>query len=112
MIENKLIPQEAYNIGDIVEYKVLCNTSPRFRDYFLHYFFPKMQVERSVILDREISKDGSRVDFIIHNKNETYIIENKINDKNHHFGVGFTTKKIGPKNYVALYMTEQYQLVN
>ena len=42
----------------------LCNTSPRFRDYFLHYFFPEMQVEKNVILDREISKDDSGVDLL------------------------------------------------
>ena len=87
----------------------LCNTSPRFRDYFLHYFFPEMQVEKNVTLDREISKDDSRVDFIIHNKNETYIIENKINDKNHHFGVYEETYNVLPERfgYIANYKIEQ-----
>ncbi len=58
----------------------LCITCPLFRDYFIHFFFPGMDIEKSIILDREISKDGSRVNFIIHNKDETY---NKFNNKSH-----------------------------
>lgn len=68
-----------------------------------------MQVERNIILDREISKDCSRVDFIIHNNNETYIIENKIDDKNHHFGVYEETYNVLPEKfgYIANYKIEQ-----
>lgn len=87
----------------------LCNTSSLFRDFFLHFFFPEMKIERYITLDREISKDDSRVDFIIHNKDEIYIIENKINDKNHHFGVyekvyNVTSERFG---YIANYKIEQ-----
>lgn len=86
-----------YDLSDITW--ALCNTSPQFRDYFLHFFFPEMKIEKSIILDREISKDDSRVDFIIHNKNETYIIENKINNKNHHFRVYEETYNVLPERF-------------
>lgn len=87
----------------------LCITSPLFRDYFIHFFFPGMDIEKNIILDREISKDGSRVDFIIHNKDETYIIENKINDKNHHFSVYEKIYNVTPERfgYIANYKIEQ-----
>lgn len=87
----------------------LCITSPLFRDYFIHFFFPGMDIEKSIILDREISKDDSRVDFIIHNNDETYIIENKINDKNHHFGVYEKVYNVTPERfgYIANYKIEQ-----
>lgn len=87
----------------------MCNTSPQFRDYFLHFFFHEMKIEKNVIFDREISKDNSRVDFIIHNKDETYIIENKINDKNHHFGIYEKVYNVTPERfgYIANYKIEQ-----
>lgn len=95
------------NLSDITW--TLCITSPLFRDYFIHFFFPGMDIEKSIILDREISKDDSRVDFIIHNKDETYIIENKINDKNHHFGVYEKVYNVTPERfgYIANYKIEQ-----
>lgn len=87
----------------------LCITSPLFRDYFIHFFFPNIKIEKSITLDREMAKDNSRVDFIIQNKEETYIIENKINDKNHHFGVYEDTYNVPPERfgYIANYKIEQ-----
>ncbi len=87
----------------------LCNVSPVFKEAFLHFFFPDMQISSEVEIEREISKDDSRPDFIIHNGEELYLIENKINDHNHHFGQYDKTFKVVPERfgYIANYVIPQ-----
>ena len=87
----------------------MCHTCLSFRDAFLHFFFPEMQISEEIEILREVSKDDSRPDFIIHNNNVLYIIENKINDQNHHFGqyeksFGVTPERFG---YIANYIIPQ-----
>lgn len=69
----------------------LCQASPFFYDYFIHFFFPELDVKEIVEFERERpdEKNGrSRVDFFIKLKNnEKYLIEVKIYDQNQHFGV-------------------------
>jgi hypothetical protein len=87
----------------------MCNASPMFKETFLHFFFPDMNVFPDVEIEREISKDDSRPDFVIYNDDELYIIENKINDHNHHFGQYDKTFKVSPERfgYIANYVIPQ-----
>ena len=87
----------------------LCNASPMFREAFLHFFFPDMQILPDVEIEREISKDDSRPDFIIYNGEEKYLIENKINDHNQHFCQYEKTFKIPSERfgYIANYLIPQ-----
>ena len=70
---------------------ILCETSPFFREKFVHYFFPALKMEDIAEIKREVpdtGNNGSRVDFAIRLKNDPkpYLIEVKIYDENHHFG--------------------------
>lgn len=87
----------------------LCNVSPIFKEIFLHFFFPDMQILPEVDIEREISKDDSRPDFVIYNGDELYIIENKINDHNQHFGQYDKSFKVSPERfgYIANYVIPQ-----
>lgn len=87
----------------------LCNSSPMFREVFLKFFFPDMQISPEVEIEREIAKNDSRPDFIIYNDDEVYIIENKINDRNQHFGQYDKTFKVPPERfgYIANYVIPQ-----
>lgn len=87
----------------------MCYTSSTFKETFLKFFFPEMQISDDIEILREVSKDDSRPDFIIHNDNVLYIIENKIGDQNHHFGqydksFGVTPERFG---YIANYIISQ-----
>jgi len=68
----------------------LCNSCAWFKEKFLHFFFPNLEVADVANIRREVWDDngsGSRVDiFIRMNNGEKYIVEVKIGDKNHHFG--------------------------
>ena len=87
----------------------LCNVSQVFRETFLKFFFPDMQISPEVEIEREISKDDSRPDFVIYNDDELYIIENKINDHKQHFGQYDKTFKVVPERfgYIANYVIPQ-----
>ena len=87
----------------------LCNTSPMFREVFLKFFFPDMKISTDVEIEREIAKNDSRPDFIVYNDDEVYLIENKIYDRNHHFGQYDKTFKVSPERfgYIANYMIPQ-----
>lgn len=63
----------------------LCKTSDYFQTLFLNFFFPDTNFDNVDSFIRELSKDDSRADFFIENNGETYVIECKINDRNHHF---------------------------
>ena len=87
----------------------MCNSSPLFRDTFLRFFFPQIQISKDINIHREVSKDDSRPDLIIYNEDETYIIENKINDRNQHFGQYENTFNVTPERfgYIANYVIAQ-----
>ncbi len=66
----------------------LCESSRDFRQFFLDFFFPKNNLlADDVSIFREIQyEDGSRPDFtIVDSKNGLFLVENKIDDHNHHF---------------------------
>ncbi len=66
----------------------LCESSSDFRQFFLDFFFSefKLSAEKAVI-SRELQyDDGSRPDFWIRDPEKgLFIVENKIDDHNHHF---------------------------
>lgn len=63
----------------------LCLTSELFQELFLRFFFPNTTFDKINSFTREFSKEDSRADFVINNNGEIYVIECKINDRNHHF---------------------------
>ena len=84
----------------------MCQTSDRFQCAFLKFFFPWLKDDsRDVYIEREQSNDDSRPDFVFEYDGETYLIENKIGDKNHHFEQYIKTFKIDPSHlgYIANY---------
>lgn len=70
----------------------MCQASPKFYEWFIHFFFKEIKDIKSIIeFTREYPDEqgkGCRVDFFIkvRNENSPYIIENKIGDLNQHFG--------------------------
>lgn len=69
----------------------LCNSNEFFKGKFIKFFFPAIDVDEIVSIEREIPDKkgmGSRVDILIKMNDEKlpYLIEVKIGDKNHHFG--------------------------
>jgi len=77
----------------------MCLSCNSFRDEFLHFFFPEMEIDENIIIEREVSEEDSRPDFVIINKGIDYLIENKINDKNHHFGQYDKTFNVEPERF-------------
>lgn len=67
----------------------LCKSSPFFKEQFLRFFFPSLNLKDIEDIRREVWDSrglGCRVDIhILMKSGELYIIEVKINDKNHHF---------------------------
>lgn len=68
----------------------LCQASPSFKEKWVHFFFPDLDLSSVDSIEREIPDDngeGSRVDFLINIENQKpYLIEVKLWDQNHHFG--------------------------
>lgn len=84
----------------------MCQTSDRFQCVFLKFFFPWMKNDcGEVYIEREQSNDDSRPDFVFEYRGETYLIENKIGDKNHHFEQYVKRFNIQPRQlgYIANY---------
>lgn len=72
------------NLSDVTW--TMCQTSDRFQCVFLKFFFPLLGDDcGEVYIEREQSNDDSRPDFVFDYNGKTYLIENKIGDKNHHF---------------------------
>lgn len=63
----------------------VCQTSEKFKLLFLNFFFPTVNFDKINSFDRELTKDDSRADFVINNDGQTFVIECKIGDTNHHF---------------------------
>lgn len=87
----------------------LCYTSPLFKETFLKFFFPDIHISDDIEIEREVAKDDSRPDFVIHNNGELLLIENKINDRNQHFGQYDAAFKVTPERfgYIANYVIPQ-----
>lgn len=69
----------------------MCQTCPQFRDLFVHFFFPELDVSRIENIRREVPDENgkhSRVDLMIDlcDDKSPYLIEVKIYDRQHHFG--------------------------
>lgn len=69
----------------------LCNSDELFKEKFIHFFFPALDVSRITDIQREVSDEdgmGSRVDIYITLADDhlPYLVEVKIGDRNHHFG--------------------------
>lgn len=69
----------------------LCNSDYLFREIFLRFFFPEIDISDVELILREVSDKtnlGSRVDILITLRNDSapYLIEVKKGDRNHHFG--------------------------
>ena len=62
-----------------------CKTSELFQELFLNFFFPNVSFDKINSFTRELSREDSRADFVIDNDGIIYVIECKINDRNHHF---------------------------
>jgi hypothetical protein len=74
------------NLSDITYY--LCNTSLKFRDFFLRFIFPELQEIPTIVdIQREfVSNDKTcRIDFKFEIENKFYLIENKIYDRDYHY---------------------------
>lgn len=88
----------------------LCNTNDTFKEIFLHFFFPQLEINNVVNISREVCDKngmGSRVDIHISMKSDKpYIIEVKINDPNHHFGQYESAYQI-PQDHFG-YITNYY----
>lgn len=79
-----------YHENDLSNITVtLCNNCPDFKDIFIHFFFPELDVDSIVSIDREVADEKEkkcRVDIVIKTENDgRYLIEVKIFDKNQHF---------------------------
>ncbi|MBR6847979.1 MAG: hypothetical protein IKM74_07610 [Bacteroidales bacterium] len=77
----------------------MCLSCESFRVAFLKFFFPEMIIKPSLTIEREKAEDDSRPDFYIENGDDRYLIENKINDTNHHFGQYDETFNIKPVHF-------------
>ena len=66
----------------------LCRSNPGFMQFFLDFVFGAGRLVASEFrIEREVSFDGDRPDFVLTKKDngERYFIEVKIGDRNHHF---------------------------
>ena len=63
----------------------MCQTCESFKEDFLKFFFPKIDIKAITEFEREKSAGDSRADFYVNSNGLTYIIECKIYDTNHHF---------------------------
>ncbi len=68
----------------------MCETSEKFKELFLKFFFPNDDFSNLIAFEREKSKGSSRVDFYIEILNEVgnqeiYLVEVKKGDESHHF---------------------------
>lgn len=77
----------------------MCQSCESFRNSFLKFFFPDIQINRNISIERERFEKDSRPDFYIDNGGELYLIENKIYDTNHHFGQYDLTFNVPPRRF-------------
>ena len=92
----------------------MCDSSRFFKEHFIHFFFPHLDVDQVMEIRRErpdTNDGGSRVDLFLElsNDDKPYLIEVKINDTNHHFGqyehsYGVPSERLG---YITNYKMKQ-----
>lgn len=85
------------DLSDIIY--VACETSDVFKSLFIQFFFPEISVPTDVYIEREYSQGNCRVDFMLEYEGEIYLIENKIYDRNHHFGDYDKVYKVTPDHF-------------
>ncbi len=93
----------------------MCETSEKFKELFLKFFFPNVDFSNLITFDREWSKGNSRVDFYIEVLDRTrslkiYLVEVKKSDEGHHFDYIREYKTEGSNfGYIANYsITNSY----
>ena len=82
----------------------LCNSNSIFKEMFVKFFFPDIKVSDVESILREVpdkNNMGSRVDIFINmaNQSKPYIVEVKIDDRNHHFGQYEEAYEIGKERF-------------
>ncbi len=88
MVENflEILSERKRSENDLSDITwALCLSSHSFQSLFLNFFFENTEFSNITKFEREASKGNSRVDFLIENNGEIYLIECKIYDTNHHF---------------------------
>ena len=85
------------DLSDIIY--AACSASLQFKRCFVNFFFPEIGNTDSIFIEREVVKGDSRVDFLFEHGNIRYIIEDKIDDKNHHFGQYDVAYNVNPNNF-------------
>lgn len=96
---------------------ILCNIDTDFRDEFLRFFFPNLNLNDISPIEREKiapNSSDSRVDLYFECDGDPYIIEVKIGDNSHHFGqydkaYGVTKDRFG---YITNYYCLEGKLKN
>ena len=63
----------------------LCQVSGIFKSSFVKFFFENIEDSKGIEIEREKQQDEGRPDFYFELDNKVFLIENKINDRNHHF---------------------------
>ena len=66
---------------------VMCQVSDDFKFLFVKFFFEDIKKKdcREIEIEREKQQDDGRPDFYFEFDNKVFLMENKINDRNHHF---------------------------
>lgn len=85
------------DLSDIIY--AACESSESFKELFIHFFFPEIDNPSEIYMERESSQKNSRVDFLLISDDYTYIIENKIYDRNQHFGEYDKAFNIPPERF-------------
>lgn len=70
------------NLSDVTW--AVCNSSSKFKSFFIGYFFPTLEIDCDIHLKREQSDETGRPDFGFKYKDKQYFIEFKKHDQNHH----------------------------
>jgi len=85
----ELLSEKYYKENDLSNIVwILCSTSLNFRAVFLKFIFGDIFDRIELInIEREFisENNNSRVDFKFESQNKTYLIENKIYDRNYHY---------------------------
>ncbi len=83
----KALSERAYGENSLSDVTyAMCEADLVFKQFFLDFFFGRGKIDASkAIIEREHSEDWGRPDFYIREGGESYIVEVKIWDGNHHF---------------------------
>lgn len=93
----------------------LCQVSDNFKYAFVKFFFEDIEKEdcREIEIEREKQQDDGRPDFYFEFDEKVFLIENKINDPNHHFHQYLQTcKKPSYLGYITNYVIKDEDDIN